>query len=120
MLLRLRVGKVPHIAAFLLLLGIVLGGSVDAIACEPAAEMDAVTAMAADAHASDDSGTPDEAPAKARHGECIHGHCHHGAQQVPSLVAQVDPPTVSVTHPVSGESVLVSLPPGSLKRPPRA
>jgi len=118
MLLRLRLGNVPHIAALLLLLGIVLGGAVDAAACEPDKEFAAVTAIVADTPA--DSGTRDEAPAKERHGECVHGHCHHGAQQVPSQVAQVDSPTVSVEHPVSGESVLVSLPPGSLKRPPRA
>ena len=114
MLLRLRLGNVPHIAALLLLLSIVLGGAVDAVACESATETAAVTALAAE------PGSQDEAPVKERHGDCIHGHCHHGAQQVPALAFQVVPPMVSVEHVAPGESDLASLSPGSPKRPPRA
>ena len=114
MLLRLRLGNVPHIAALLLLLGIVLGGAVDAVACEPISEIAAVTAVAAE------PGSPEQVPGAERHGDCIHGHCHHGTQQVPALAFQVVPPMVSVEHVAPGESGLASLSPGSLKRPPRA
>ena len=117
MLVRFRLGTVPHLAALVLLLGIVLGGAVDAVACEPIIETAAVTAVAADAA---DPGSGDQAPGQERHADCIHGHCHHGAQQLPSLALQVVPPAVSVEHLSFGESSLASLSPSSLKRPPRA
>lgn len=120
MLLRLRFGNAPHVAAILLLLGIVLGGAVDAVACEPTIEIAAATAIAAEPDILADAGTRDQAPGQERHGDCIHGHCHHGAQQVPPLAVEIELPMVSVEHVTPGENDLSSIPPGTFKRPPRA
>jgi len=114
MVLRLHLGSVRRFAALLLLIGVMLGGAVDAIACEPTGEMTAVAAASVDTHGHE------QGPDNDRHGACIHGHCHHGAQQVPQIAAAEDLPLV-VDEPVpSGEHRLTSIIPDSLKRPPRA
>jgi len=113
MFLRLPLRSARRFAAVFLLLGVMLGGAVDAIACEPTTEMTV-------AAASSDPGGHEQVPDSDRHGACVHGHCHHGTQQVPQMVtAELLP--IAVTLPVpSGEPRLTSITPGSLKRPPRA
>lgn len=114
MFLRLRLGSARRFAALFLLLGVMLGGAVDAIACEPTTEMTAVAEAAA--HPGDHEQLPDN----ERHGACVHGHCHHGAQQVPQI-ATAEPLPPLVVEPVPlGVRALTSTIPDTLKRPPRA
>ncbi|HEY6815614.1 MAG TPA: hypothetical protein VI168_08760 [Croceibacterium sp.] len=114
MVLRLRLGSARRFAALLLLLGVMLGGAVDAIACEPTAEIAAVEAASAD------PGSHEQLPDDDRHGACVHGHCHHGAQQVPQIAAAEDLPIVADQPVPSREHRLASITPDLLKRPPRA
>ena len=114
MFFRLPLGSARRFAALVLLLGVMLGGAVDAIACEPTTEMTAVAAHAADT----DSG--EQVPDTDRHGACVHGHCHHGAQQVPQVATAEELPLVAAPPVPSGERRLTSISPSSLKRPPRA
>jgi hypothetical protein len=102
------------LAALLLLLGVMVGGTVDAVACEPTAEITAVAAAPAD------TGAPEQLPDDDRHGACVHGHCHHGAQQVPPVAAAEDLAIVADRPAPPGEPRLTSITPDSLKRPPRA
>ena len=67
MFLRLPLGSARRFAALLLLLGVMLGGAVDAIACEPASEITAINA--ADAEPLGQKQLPDD----ERHGDCVHG-----------------------------------------------
>ncbi len=114
MSLRLRLGSARRFAALFLLVGIMLGGAVDAIACEPTTEMSAV----AEASAHPDS--HEQLPDNEKHGACVHGHCHHGAQQVPQIATAEDLPTLTVEPVASGVRDLTSITPDSPKRPPRA
>lgn len=115
MAFRLRLGSARRFAALFLLLGVMLGGAVDAVACEPRTEIAVV--VAAD---SADTGNHQPLPDNDRHGACIHGHCHHGAQQVPQIAVAEDLPVVADLPEPSGEHRLISITPSSLKRPPRA
>lgn len=113
MTLRLRLGSARRFAALFLLLGVMLGGGVDAIACDPMTEMVVAAASA------DPSGH-EQAPDGDKHGACLHGHCHHSAQQVPQMAAAEELPLVATQHVPSGAHRLTSIVPDSLKRPPRA
>ena len=114
MFLRLPLGSARRFAALLLLLGVMLGGAVDAIACEPASEITAINA--ADAEPLGQKQLPDD----ERHGDCIHGHCHHGGQLVAALDNSSELLIASAEHQPVGESRLASITLDSPKRPPRA
>lgn len=91
-----------------------LGGAVDAIACEPTTEMTVVAASA-------DHGSDQRLPDNDGHGgACVHGHCHHGTQQVPQMVTVEDLPIVAALPSPSGGRRLTPITPEALKRPPRA
>jgi hypothetical protein len=114
MFLRLPLGSARRFAALLLLAGVMLGGAVDAIACEPTTEITAIAASSAD------HGNQEQLPDNDRHGVCVHGHCHHGAQQVPQIAIAEDLHVIATLPVPSGEQRLTSITPSSLKRPPRA
>lgn len=92
-----------------------LGGTVEAAACEPEAAI-ALGSASFDAHENEDqpSGQPE------RHGLCVHGHCHHGSQAItdharlPAFEIPADVP-ISVS-PKPLQPLLTDTP----KRPPRA
>ena len=113
-------GSVRRFAALLLLLAVMLGGSVDAIACEPVTEA-AISAAETMAPADPDvtQGDEQQLPGNDRHGACIHGHCHHGVANVQPVAQQADLLAAQVDHCPAGEHRLASITLNSLKRPPR-
>jgi hypothetical protein len=106
---------VRWLVAVLLLFGVFLAGSVDAVACEPLFEE--ASHMASAAH---ETGGKDSAPSTEKHGLCAHGHCHHGGQlvQADADVTTVLPATSEYRPDFAGP--LHASPHDSLKRPPRA
>ena len=114
MFLRLPLGSARRFAALLLLLGVMLGGAVDAIACEPSNEITAVAAEAVE------QGNHEQVPDDERHGDCVHGHCHHGAQQVTGAAFHADMLPRRAEHQPLDEQRLASITLDSLQRPPRA
>ncbi|MBT2135737.1 hypothetical protein KK137_15470 [Croceibacterium sp. LX-88] len=98
----------------MLLLGVMLGGTVDAVACEPTTEASAVVAAAAE-----ESGDH-QLPGGDHDGVCIHGHCHHGVPYIQSMTALSDLPVYHGEHPRPHDRILTSIVPDRLKRPPRA
>lgn len=104
-------------AVLLLLVGMLLGGTVDAIACEPATEVAAyVTSITVSKSQSSDHKTPQS----DHDGVCVHGHCHHGVSHVQPLATLIDLPAYNADHPLLLEHRLASIIPDALKRPPRA
>jgi len=103
-------------AALLLLVGVMLGGAIDAAACEP--ELQASSFV--DVHASEqDQDTQDQGTADDD-GACVHGHCHHGTS---SLAKMQDIAAVGFTAAVpiaTTQSGLVPVIGNTPKRPPRA
>jgi hypothetical protein len=117
MVLRLPLGSVRRFAALLLLLGVLLGGAVDAIACEPATEAAAaVTKVTVGERQSGD----DQLPRSDHGGVCTHGHCHHGVSAFQPVAAWADVTVYHEDHPLPRERHLASIVPDSLERPPRA
>ena len=117
MVLLLPLGSVRRFAALLLMLGVLLGGAVDAIACEPATEAaTSVTSVAL----SESQGGDHQQPKSDHDGVCIHGHCHHGASAVQAVAVPADVPAYDADHPLPREHRLASIVPDTLKRPPRA
>ena len=114
MFMRLPLRSARRFAALLLLLGVMLGGTVDAVACEPVSEIAAATT------AGYVPGDQHQLPGDNQHGDCVHGHCHHGVPTIPPLAEQSDLLRVRAEHTLSSTATLVSIPPDSLKRPPRA
>lgn len=103
-------------AALLLLVAVILGGAIDAAACEP--ELQASSFV--DVHAAEqDQDTQDQGTADDD-GACVHGHCHHGAQSlakydlVPSVLFIAEVPTAV------DQTNLVPVVGSTPKRPPRA
>lgn len=112
----LRLAGRRSFAVLLLLLATVLGGAVEAAACEPEAAVAAASAQL-EMHADGDRPHSDGAE---QHGMCVHGHCHHGSQALaePSRVATFE---LAMAAPVSAfENVLEPLVGDTPKRPPRA
>ena len=114
MILRLPLGSVRRFAVLLLLLGVMFGGAVDAVACEPAFKTTAVAALEHEQRA------PQESPDDQRHGDCVGNHCHHGAPTIPLLAEQSELPIMQGGHLVSGDSPLDSITADFPERPPRA
>ena len=114
MFARIPLGSARRLLALLLLVGVMLGGSVDAIACEPINE--AVAAV----HAGTDQAGDHQVPGGDHEGACIHGHCHHGVPHLQDLAALAALPAYLVQHPLPGERRLASITADSPKRPPRA
>ena len=114
MFLRLPLGSARRFAALLLLMGIMLGGGVDAIACEPSTEMAEISAAEAK------QGDHQQPRGNERHGDCVHGHCHHGVSYVQAVAGAAGFLIAPVEHRQSGEPRLASITSNSLKRPPRA
>lgn len=117
MVLRLPLGSVRRFAALLLMLGVLLGGAVDAIACEP--ETEAATSVTS-VVVGEGQGGDHQQPKGDHDGVCIHGHCHHGVSAVQSVAALTDLPAYHADHPLPRERHLASIVPDALKRPPRA
>ncbi|HLV08328.1 MAG TPA: hypothetical protein VKY80_11700 [Croceibacterium sp.] len=79
MLADVRFAAGRSVAVLLLLLAMVLGGAIEAAACEP--EIAIASASASfDLNADADENQPDGQP--DQHGFCAHGHCHHGSQAI--------------------------------------
>ena len=101
--------------ALFLLLAVLLGGAVEAVACEP---MDSSAVASAMSEPDSDKDAPADQP--EQHALCAHGHCHHGAQNfgnTPSSPAFQPVETVLVRRPDNAPKLqIIDLP----KRPPRA
>ena len=116
MLGRLGLDRMRPLVAVLLLLGVFLAGTVDAVACEPMVEE--ASHVASEAHDADGGGK-DSSPGSEKHGLCSHGHCHHGGQLVQAVADE------SLALPVAEEyrpelaGTLHSSAYDGLKRPPR-
>ena len=106
--------------ALLLVVAALLGGSVDAIACEPVAEAAISATEAMPPNADVTHGDEQQVPEDERHGACIHGHCHHGVANVHSVAPPADRLIARVDHRPTGEHRLASITPVSPRRPPRA
>ena len=66
------------LAALFLMLCVLLGGSIEAAACEPAAAFEQIDIV------SSDGDEPSPGEETVQHGVCAHGHCHHSAQFIES------------------------------------
>lgn len=105
-------------SALLLLLAVLLGGAVEAMACEPAVSAAPYTAVAFDL----DDGLADDAAGgqSEQHALCPHGHCHHGPQTFADSAPISLSQTVGGVRPVGRENKLEPRITDTLKRPPRA
>lgn len=95
------------------MMGVLLGGAIDAAACEPESQ----TISLVDANV----GQQHQDSQDAGHGEgvCVHGHCHHCAQNAVRTAA-VDAVMFLAAAPVAADqAILLSIVGSSLKRPPR-
>ena len=101
-------------AALLLLLGAILGGTIDAAACEPVTE----TFVAVGAVESQPD--TEKLPSGDRDGVCIHGHCHHGISHIETIALVGEEYAYHVDHPPWRDQSLASIVPDNLMRPPRA
>jgi hypothetical protein len=91
-----------------------LGGTIDAVACEPAIET-TTSAVALDSH------SDEKQPLSGDHdGVCVHGHCHHGVSTTQQAAVLGDVPAYHSDHPPGRDQSLASIVSDSLKRPPRA
>ena len=81
------------LAALFLLLAVLIGGTIEAAACEfePAAfeQLDI---------SSNDGDDPSPGDSTAKHGVCAHGHCHHGAQSIDSNSDTASIPAAASVH----------------------
>lgn len=117
MIQRLPLNGVRRLAVLLLLVGVMLGGSIDAAACEPEGEFAAVVVSTA----AGDSQTSDHQLPASHDGACMHGHCHHGVSDIQPMAGLAGAPGYLVAaHAWSLERSLTSVIPDTLKRPPRA
>jgi len=111
---RLPLDSARRLAALLLLLGVMLGGTVDAVACEPTTE---VTVLVI---AVDDQDGDHQQPGGVHDSECIHGHCHHVVPIIQPTAVIGDVLGDLSNHPMPGDRRLASIDPNTLRRPPRA
>jgi len=119
MILRFPLGGVRRFAALLLLLGVMLIGAVDAVACELDTEaVPSVTLVVGSDSQAD--GDHHRLPESGHDGVCIHGHCHHSVPHIQPVIALMDMPAYHADHPLPRENRLASLTSDPLKRPPRA
>lgn len=104
-------------SALLLLVAILLGGSVEAVACEPAPSA-ATSAVFAD----QDMGSENDAPGgqSENHGLCAQGHCHHGPQALAETSPAVAIQPTDEVRSAFLENTLDARVTDALKRPPRA
>ena len=103
------------LAALFLLLAVLLGGTVEAAACEPAAvAFEQVDISSDGGDEQNPSGKTDQ------HGVCSHGHCHHCAQYIDSRSDAAPVLAVMATHFGLTRSGLVQARPKLIKEPPRA
>jgi|SRR5690606_40464428 len=101
--------------ALLLLVGVMLGGALDAAACEPELH----PASLAEVHIADEDQDPVDQE-RSEGDACVHGHCHHGAQ---SPVKSQDVTTVmfvAIIPAAVDQTSLVPIQGVTPKRPPRA
>ncbi|WP_156457696.1 hypothetical protein [Altererythrobacter sp. Root672] len=107
-------GSARRFAALLLLLGVMLGGTVDVVACEPTTEISVLAVAGAD------EPSDHQIPGADHDGVCIHGHCHHGVPYIQQLTALTEVAAYHGDHPLPLDRILTSIDPDTLKRPPRA
>lgn len=116
---RLRLWTIRPLAAMLLVLALLVGGAVDAAACEFEDASQGSTSIAMADEQADESPTRDDEPRHDGDSGCVHGHCHHGAH---SLIARGDAaPAVAMSdarYP-SAPKRLIAVAPDIPKQPPR-
>jgi len=117
MLVRLPLVRFRPLAALLFLLALLLGGTLDAAACEPEFGFAEAAASAAVDGEHDGNGSDRE---PAPQDVCVHGHCHHCGQVV---LSDEDAPAVPFAAVSPAHSPVPWLDPvtsDTPKRPPRA
>jgi hypothetical protein len=114
MLFGMSLEHMRRLVAVLLLCGVFLAGTVDAVACEPLFEEASHAAAAPEEHGGDKS-----TPGGEKHGLCAHGHCHHGGQLVQSEAAIGTVGLTATEYRTEPAGPLHSATLDSLQRPPR-
>ena len=103
------------LAALFLLLAVLLGGTVEAAACEPAAV--AFEQVDISSHDGDEQNSRDKAD---QHGVCAHGHCHHSPQLIDSSNDAAQVLAATAAHFGLTKRGLREARPKLIKEPPRA
>lgn len=116
MQLRFSALNLRPLAALLILVALLIGGSIDAVACEPE-----LTASAQVEAASDGPSNPKSDDKDEKYAACAHGHCHYCSN---ALVARTgdfaDAFAAPAIHFGSREAGLTSTASSLPKPPPRA
>lgn len=104
-------------STLLLLIAMLLGGAVEAVACEPAVSVTVAAEVSSDL----DAGSDDEAPGSQteNHGLCAHGHCHHAPQALSDASSAALLQPSSEVRSALRENILEPRMTDALKRPPR-
>lgn len=107
-------GIFAPLAGLLLALAILLGGAVDAVACESEANTASVCTVDYEhADHGDREGEPDQ------HGTCPHGHCHHGSQHVRAFAGSDGAPISASLHSPFVDAVILQAESKLPTQPPR-
>lgn len=103
------------LAALFLLLAVLLGGTIEAAACEP--EAVAFEQIDISSHDGDDQNPGGKTE---QHGLCSHGHCHHSPQLIDSPNNAAPVLAATSTHFGLIKLGLRQASPNLVKEPPRA
>lgn len=101
--------------ALLLLLSVMIGGAVEAAACEP--EWGHSTDVSSHVDGGDRQNSDQK---RETHGTCVHGHCHHWPQFMRDEPAPSTIAASSAPHQGLAEARLTAIEGDTPKRPPRA
>lgn len=107
------------LAGLVLALAILLGGAVDAAACESEVNAASVCTVDHEQVAHDDADHGDRDGERDQHGTCAHGHCHHGSQHVRALTGSNSVRISVGAHPPFAGAAILQAESDILTQPPR-